>query len=100
MRYLNLKDIKNQSVIDVDFEDDDVLLEQMGNAAEDYIEQLVNKPLDDICAENGGEMPSSLYQAMLIMTDYLYSQNRGSEQQTVDVPKVVEIFVKLYRSFL
>ena len=48
MNYLTLSAIKMQSCIDNDFTDDDTLLESMGEAAEDYVEQLVNKPLDDI----------------------------------------------------
>ena len=99
MRYLTLSAIKMQSCIDNDFQDDDTLLESMGEAAEDYVEQLVNKPLDDITAENGGELPKSLYHAMLIFVDYLYSTQRGSSGTDNVVPEVITTIVKLYKSF-
>lgn len=100
MRYLTLQDIKAQSIIDQDFTEDDILLESMGDAAEDYVEQLVNKPLDDIVAENSGELPKSLYRAMLIFVDYLYSSQRGSSDTDHVVPEVINTIVKLYRSYL
>lgn len=100
MRYLQLSDIKKQCVIEDYFTDDDALLESMGEAAEDYIEQLVNKPLDDIAAENQGELPKSLYHAMLIFVDFLYSTARGSSGTENVVPGVINTMVKLYRSFL
>lgn len=99
MKYLTLPAIKNQIIIDESFHDDDALLTTMGNAAEDYVEQLVNKKLDIISANNGGELPSSLLQAMLIFTDFLYSQNRGSELESKQVPEVLNTIIKLYRSF-
>lgn len=99
MNYLTIEDIKKQCVIDNDFTDDDLLLESMGEAAEDYVEQLVNKPLDDITAENGGELPKSLYHAMLIFVDYLYSTQRGSSGTDNVVPEVITTIVKLYKSF-
>lgn len=100
MNYLTLEDIKQQCVIDSDFHDDDVLLESMGDAAEDYVEQLVNEQLDDIAAKNSGELPKSLYHAMLIFVDYLYSSQRGSSNTEHVVPEVINTIVKLYRSFL
>ena len=99
MNYLTLSAIKMQSCIDNDFQDDDTLLESMGEAAEDYVEQLVNKPLDDITAENGGELPKSLYHAMLIFVDYLYSTQRDSSGTDNVVPEVITTIVKLYKSF-
>lgn len=100
MRYLQLSDIKKQCVIEDYFTDDDALLESMGEAAEDYIEQLVNKPLDDIAAENQGELPKSLYHAMLIFTDYLYSSSRGSSGVDNILPNVINLISKMYRSYL
>lgn len=99
-RYLTLEDIKAQLVIDQSFTEDDLLLESMGDAAEDYVEQLVNEQLDDVAAKNSGELPASLYRAMLIFVDYLYSAQRGSSNTEHVVPEVINTIVKLYRSFL
>lgn len=100
MNYLTLNDIKKQCVIESWFTEDDALLESMGDAAEDYVEQLVNKQLDDIVAEHGGTLPASLYRAMLIFVDYLYSSQRGSADTDHVVPEVINTIVKLYRSYL
>lgn len=100
MRYLTLQDIKSQIVIDQSFTEDDLLLESMGDAAEDYVEQLVNEQLDDIAAKNSGELPASLYRAMLIFVDYLYSVARGSSGDDKEIPNVINNITKLYRSFL
>ena len=99
MKYLKLEDIKAQIVIEPSFTEDDALLTTMGNAAEDYVQELINKKLDIVAAENGGELPHLLYQAMLIMVDFFYSQNRGSETDSKIVPPVLDIIVKLYRNF-
>ena len=100
MRYLTLESIKMQSCISEDFHDDDTLLESMGDAAEDYVEQLVNEQLDDVAAKNSGELPASLYRAMLIFVDYLYSVARGSSGDDKEIPNVINNITKLYRSFL
>ncbi len=99
MRYLTIEMIKKQVVIDTEFLEDDVLLESIGDTAEEYVEQLVNSPLDDIAAQNGGDLPKPLYHAMLVFCDYLYSTARGSSGTENPIPVCIEHMVKLYRNF-
>ena len=98
LRYLTLSDIKKQVVVDDWFNDDNDFLVSIGEASEDYIEQLVNKTLEEIEAERG-ELPKSLYHAMLIYVDYLYSTARGSSGNDNEVPEAINTMVKLYRNF-
>lgn len=77
MNYLTVEDIKHQLIIEQDFTEDDTYLEALGDAAEDFVQAHLNSELDDITAENSGELPNAIHQALLIMVDYLYD-NRGS----------------------
>lgn len=98
MNYLTLEEIKQQCVIDSDFTDDDELLTRLGTAAEDLIEQLIDQPLYEVEAEKG-EIPAGLKHAMLMSVDFFYSQNRGSGDESLPIPRPVEIITKLYRRF-
>lgn len=92
MRYLTLDMIKKQCRIESEFDEDDVLLEALGEGAEDFLEQHLNTPLDDIVAQNGGVLPGNLHAALLILTDYMYD-NPGSGD-TQDIPLAFFILVK------
>jgi len=98
MEYLTLKEIKQQCVIDPQFDGDDEFLELIGNAAESMTEKLLNCPLDEITAMNG-DLPAGVRHAMRMLVDYFYSINRGSSENTPDIPNAVLILLKLYRSF-
>ena len=79
MTYLTLEDIKYQLRIDADFTEDDTLLETLGDAAENFLESHLNCALDDIVAENSGEFPKALYQALLIFVSYSYDNDGSGE---------------------
>ena len=98
MRYLTIEDIKRQANIDLDYDGDDVYLEQAGNTAEDMVEQLVNKDLAEIEGAYG-ELPSTLKQAMLIAADYYYAVERGSSTNDGEMPEIFYTMIKLFRSF-
>lgn len=87
MTYLTLEELKKQCNIEEIFNEDNAYLESLGDAAEDFVQAHLNCPLDDICAENSGELPRSLHQAMLLMVDYLYDV-RGSG----DSPEIPQAF--------
>lgn len=77
MNYLTLEDIHRQLRLEPDFTEDDELLEIYGDSAENFIEQHLNRALDDIAAENGGELPKNVINSMLMFVDYMYD-NSGS----------------------
>lgn len=97
MNYLTLEDIKKQLRVDSWYEGDNDLLEIYGDSAEDFLENHLDTPLDDICAENGGELPKSLYQALLMLVDYFYD-NSGSGE-TREIPQAFFYLTHPFRKY-
>ena len=97
MTYLTLDDIKRQCIIEESFTEDDDLLEALGDAAEDFVQSHINQQLDDVAADNAGDLPKSLKQAMLIMCDYLYD-NRGSGDNH-EIPDAFYVLCKPYMHY-
>jgi hypothetical protein len=99
MKYLNLADIKRQCIVDENFHDDDELLYQYGAAAENLIEQEIDMTLEEVCDRNGGDFPALLYSAALMICDFLYGGQRGSDNSNPSIPEPVLHFCRLYRQF-
>lgn len=97
MNYLNLQMIKQQCRIDADYTLDDDILETYGDSAEDYLEQYLNNALDDIAAENSGELPKNLINAMLILVDYFYGMSGSGENK--DVPQAFYILTNHWKTY-
>lgn len=97
MNYLTLEEIKHQCIIESEFKEDDTYLEALGDAAEDFVQAHINCMLDDVTADNGGELPSSLRQALLIIVDYLYD-NRGSGDNH-DIPPAFYVLCKPWMTY-
>lgn len=98
MKYLTLEEIKKQCTIDPQFDEDNEFLTMLGDSAEDMAEKLVNCSLDELTAENG-ELPPTIRHALRMLVDYFYSVNRGSSENTPDIPNAVNIMLKLYFQF-
>ena len=97
-RYVTLEEIKAQCIVDADFTDDDNYLKGLGDAAEDMVSAEIDSPLDDIVAANNGKLPSSLKMAILLITDYLYSSNRGSSENN-EIPAAFLHLCTLWRNW-
>ena len=97
MNYLTLADIHNQVIIEDNFTEDDHLLEIMGDAAENFLEGHLNQALDDITADNGGELPKNLYLALLMLVDYFYDA-RGSGDNH-DIPPAFYVLCKPWMTY-
>lgn len=98
MQYLTLDEIKQQCVIDLNYHDDDQLLEMIGDSAEELTAQLLDCSLDELSAMNG-ELPAGLRHALRMLVDYFYSCQRGSGESAPDVPNAIQMMIKLYRSY-
>lgn len=96
MKYLTLAQIKKQCVIDADFTDDDEYLEALGDTCEQTVERQVNCKLEDLIAENDGELPMPLVHAMKMLVEYLYS-NRGGED--IQIPESFYYLCHLFRNY-
>lgn len=99
MNYLTLDLIKHQLIIDTDFTDDDEYLIHLGDTAEELVQTMIDAPLEDAAAENGGDLPKPLIQAMLLTVDYLYGSQRGSNDSNPEMPSAIKMFTQLYRTY-
>lgn len=97
MNYLTLEDIKQQCRIEANFHEDDTLLESIGDGAESFLEAHLNESLDNIAADNGGELPVALYRAMMLIVDYLYD-NTGS-RGTEEIPNAFFILAAPFKKY-
>lgn len=94
MQYLELAELKKQLIIDDTFVEDDNYIESLGDVAEQLVNDHVDGQLDDIIANNSGELPATLHHAMLMIVDYLYDY-RGSGDQR-NVPEAYFVLCKPY----
>ena len=93
MKFLKIDYIKKHSRIDYDCEDAE--LELYGSAAEETILAILNRSLDDLKTANGGEVPASIVQAALILTDNSYLHRSPSEVTNLSVvPYGVDMLIK------
>lgn len=98
MQYLTLDEIKRQCNIDLEWDGDDPYLEMIGEAAEDLAEHILCCTLQEVEAQYG-EMPASVRHALRMLVDYMYSQNRGSSSEGIDIPNAVYVILKLFRQY-
>lgn len=98
MQYLTLEEIKKQLNIDAAYTGDDEFLTLLGDSAEELAAQLIDCDLNELYAEYG-ELPAALRHALRMLCDYMYSQNRGSSGESIDIPNAVFTILKLYRNF-
>ena len=97
MTYLTIEAIKQQLRIDVNFTLDDVLLESLGDGAENFLEAHLNIALDDVCADNSGYLPDALYRALLILVSYLYDNDGSGENK--EIPNAFWVLCAPYKKY-
>lgn len=97
MTYLTIDAIKQQLRIDANFTLDDVLLESLGDSAEEFLEAHLNIALDDVCADNSGYLPKSLYQALLMFVDYSYDNSGSGENK--EIPNAFWVLCAPYKKY-
>ena len=83
MNYITLDQIKKQLRIEPYFTEDDELLTLYGESAEEHLAAHLNCSLDDIAAENSGELPKSLVNALLIYVDFMYDNTGSGENRAI-----------------
>jgi hypothetical protein len=101
MKYLTLKQIKDQLNIDQNFVDEDDFLNQLGDVAEEVVQLHVNSNLDDIIADNKGVLPKPLMQAMLLMCGNLYNNREmvSFSTKTLAIPYNFEYLLDFYKNY-
>jgi hypothetical protein len=96
MNFLTLSQIKKQCIIDEDFTDDDEYLTMIGDSAEQFLEDHLNRNLFEVAGDFSGELPPSLQHALRMLVDYFYSTERGSSGNDNDIPKAFFTLTKNY----
>lgn len=95
--YVTLDEIKSQVLVDKWFTDDDDYLISLRSAAEDIVSNEIDMSLNQAAAQNNGVLPNGLKMAILLIVDYFYSSNRGSEQ--TDIPPAFLHLCAIYRNW-
>ena len=96
MKWLTLERIKQQLRIEPDFHEEDELLEEYGESAEEVLLNYLNRTYEDVI-EVYGRVPAPLRHASLMLVDLSY-QNRSpvSLQQMYMVPYTFDLLIKPY----
>lgn len=68
--YVSIEELRKQC--NVDFEEDDRMIEKYGAAAERFIERRLNTTYDQIIEENNGVFPEDLEIAILMLAAHWY----------------------------
>lgn len=98
MQYLSINEIKKQCSIDPQYDGDNEYLEMIGESAESFAEDVICCSLQEIEAEYG-ELPSSIRHALRMLVDYFYSVNRGSADESKNIPEAVYAILKMHRKY-
>ena len=96
MKWLTLDRIKAQCRIEPDFTDEDTLLEEYGEEAEDTVLNTLGRSYEDVM-ENYGKVPAPLRRASLMLVDAWYGTRTPIASQNMSVvPYTFDILVKPY----
>jgi hypothetical protein len=96
MKWLTLEKIKAQLRIEPDFHDEDELLEEYGESAEEVLLNYLNRTYEDVI-EVYGRVPAPLRHASLMLVDTSYQYRSPVSTQSMSlVPYTFDILVKPY----
>ena len=84
-----------------DFGGDDLYLDHLLSAAEEYVTTATARTLDELKELGGGELPPTLVQAVLLIAGHWYNQREAvSSTQMTEVPYTLQALVKPYRKLV
>lgn len=94
MRVITLEQIKANSRIETDSED--AILEQIGDAAEQMVANLMDRRFDDLIDEFG-DIPAPVVRACLALAEHLYN-HRGvvTSQSLSAIPYTIDAMITPY----
>lgn len=100
MRYLELDDIKKHCNVDSFFTDDDGYIASIGEAVERIVEMNIDDSLEDVAAENGGDIPQALKQGMLLLCGTFYANRESVAYGTPhEVPHAYPYIIALFQRY-
>ena len=100
MKYLNINILKKHLNIDSCFKDDDEYISQLGDVAEQMVDEHINNNLDEIVSDNDGQLPMPLRHAMMLLVGNLYQNREGVAFATAtQIPHSYEYLLFPYKSY-
>ena len=96
MKWLTLEKIKAQLRIEPDFHDEDDLLEEYGESAEEVLLNYLSRTYEDVI-EVYGRVPAPLRHASLMLVDTSYQHRSPVNAQNMSlVPYTFDLLIKPY----
>lgn len=96
MKWLTLERIKQQCRIEPEFTDEDAILTEYGESAEETLLNYLNRSYEDIMSIYG-RIPAPLRQASLLLVDTSYQYRSPVSSQSMSlVPYTFDLMVKPY----
>ena len=96
LKWLTLERIKQQLRIEQDFHEEDCLLEEYGESAEEVLLNYLNRTYEDVI-EAYGHIPAPLRHASMMLVDTSYQYRSPVSTQSMSlVPYTFDILVKPY----
>lgn len=97
---LSLNQIKKHLNIDENYNGDDEYLQQLNRVADEVVEKHINRSLYDIKAENKGELPSALEQAILLLIANFYANREPiTYTSATELPISYNYILDLYKCY-
>lgn len=98
--FVQLYQIKKHLNIDEYFTDDDEYLVSLEDVAEKVVEKHIDLSLSDLANANGGELPSPLLQAILLLIGNMYLQRESISYSSIsEVPQSYNYLLDLYKDY-
>lgn len=79
----------------VDYDDDDMLLEQIGEAAEAEVIRMTGRSAEELLEMGDGLLPVQLRQAVLVRAAQMYSQPEGTDKPNALFESLVRPYQRL-----
>lgn len=95
LKIVTLQDIKDNARIEGD--EENKAIERMGAAAERAVLNILECTLDELKAENDGEVPPDVYQAILMVaTNFYEHRSQTNPTELYNVPYTVDMILRPY----
>lgn len=96
--YLDLKIIKKH--LRVDFDDDDEYILELASVCEDAVQRHLDTPLSHLAAQNSGDLPPAVRQAMLLLLGHMYANREAvSNAQSHEIPLAYQYLLQPYINY-
>lgn len=86
--------------MDESFHDDDSYIEALGDIVEEVTEKHIDMSLKKLTADNNGEIPTPLKQAMLLLLGTYYSNRENvAFASSAEIPLSYSYLLSLYQNY-